>query len=148
MFGSMGWTVLPNFLDNRVVNHLNFLRILQHSGRSDQLSPSSVFAKRIKQIHTEFSKITHVSSCDCQPMNPSCCCNHSILNQRIRLAVLEPRPLPESIGVYSQDAITGDNLDEPSFQLRRLRRILFPGNLDSRLNLTDCDGRQKKLISR
>ena len=108
-----------------------------------QISPvrsRSLALERVKQFHLEFMEIADIPRHHRQPMNASRGGDHRILEQRIRLPVLEARPFPKSRHVHRQDTVAVDDTAEPGFQFRRFRRVLLARPLDTGLNFSGRDG--------
>jgi len=67
---------------------------------------------------------------------------HCIFNQAIRLSMHKAGPETENSRIHAQDVVRSGDLLEPGFNLRCLVLILLTSDLDTRLNLTNSDGRE------
>ena len=99
-----------------------------------------------REFHLEFMEIADIPRHHRQPMNASRGGDHRILEQRIRLPVLEARPFPKSRHVHRQDTVAVDDPTEPGFQFRRFRRVLLARPLDTGLNFSGRDGGQEQPV--
>ncbi len=67
----------------------------------------SFMLERIEQFHIEFPEVANVSRRHRQSVHPRRRRDHGVLDQSVRLAMLETRPLPKGGRIHRQNAVTG-----------------------------------------
>ena len=116
------------------------------SVRPARLRPFAL--ERIQQFHFKALEITNVSRNHRQSVDSCRGRDHGVLDQGVRFAMHETRPLPEDMRVHRQDTISIDYPIKPGFQFARLHRILLASDLDPCLDLSNRNGRQEQPFGR
>ena len=130
----------------QVLNRLRF-RVADGLQGRVALPPHVGFVfKWIHKAYAELAKIAHVPGRDRQPMHYGRCCDHGILDQSVRTAMLETRPFSECGCIHWKDVMGDQHRVEPRFQLLSLGDILLAGEFDACLDLPDRHRRQKQFI--
>jgi hypothetical protein len=106
------------------------------------------FGERIDERNPERFEIVYIARNDAQATNERRGCNQGVLEVVIGPTMHELRPATEYVRVHRNDVIRLSDAVEPTLDLPGLGSVLFAGDLYTGLDLTDCHGREMKILFR